>query len=64
MMNYENPEEHHELYFFEFKFLPSLFELYETRKNDPTLNFDESQLIDIEFLKKKIWNKTYRLESI
>ena len=47
-MNYENPEEHHELYLFEFKFLPSLFELYETRKNDPTLNFDESQLIDIE----------------
>lgn len=57
MMNYENPEEHHELYLFEFKFLPSLFELYETRKNNPTLNFDESQLIDIEFLKKKYETK-------
>ena len=48
--------EHKELYFLEFRFLPKLFELYEDAKKIFD-NFDESKIINKDFMKKNIDNE-------
>ena len=48
--------EHKEIYYLQFKFLPQLFELYEDAKKIFN-KFDESKIINIEFMKKHIDNE-------
>ena len=51
MFNYS--KDHFEIYDFQFKFLPMIFNYYEKTKKSPGINIDDSKLIDIQFLKEQ-----------